>query len=99
MHPIALHLWFKVTYMPGTSCVKAIYSYLHDLDTILQELCSYLLQAQDCMMSYANHHLQELAFEVGVFICLKLQPYRQTSVALRLYEPFKILEMIGPVAY
>lgn len=47
------------------------------------------------------------SFNVGEFLYLKLQPYRQMSLALRrrqklaskYYEPFEILERIGPVAY
>lgn len=47
------------------------------------------------------------SFNVGEFLYLKLQPYRQMSLALRrrqklaskYYGPFEILERIGPVAY
>lgn len=47
------------------------------------------------------------SLNVGEFLYLKLQPYRQMSLALqrrqklapKYYGPFEILERIGPVAY
>lgn len=46
-------------------------------------------------------------YKVGEYVYLKLQPYRQVSVAVRrnlkltarYYRPFKITERIGKVAY
>lgn len=95
------------SYIPGTSRVEAVDEYLRDRDTILRELRHNLLKAQDIMKSQADRHRREVTFEVGDYVYLKLQPYRQTSVAFRrslklsprYFGPFPIIEKVGPVAY
>jgi hypothetical protein len=55
---------------------------------------------------YDRRH-REKDYEVGDWVYLRLQPYRQTSISLRknlklaprYYGPFKILRRIGAVAY
>lgn len=74
---------------------------------LLATLRQNLTQAQQRMRDTANRHRRHVEFEVGEFVWLKLQPYRQHSVAhplsaklsRRYYGPFEILERIGPVAY
>ena len=59
------------------------------------------------MVKQANKHRQDKNFEVGDWVYLKLQPYRQISVdhrssqklAKRFYGPFRVRRRIGPVAY
>ena len=59
------------------------------------------------MKQNADKHRVERSFEVGDEVYLKLQPYRQSPIALRrnlklsskYYGPFKILQKIGPAAY
>jgi hypothetical protein len=49
----------------------------------------------------------ENVFQVGDLVCLKLQPYKQLSMALRknekrnprFYGPYKIIQKVGGVAY
>ncbi|KAL9441336.1 hypothetical protein AB3S75_019923 [Citrus x aurantiifolia] len=59
------------------------------------------------MQQKANAHCRELELRVGDQVLVKLQPYRQLSVANRLsnklakryYGPFRVMERIGAVAY
>lgn len=96
-----------ITYIPGTSRVAAVDTYLHDRDAILLELRSNLLRAQGRMRSFADRHRRDLTFEVGTYVLVKLQPYRQQTVvsrssmklAPRFFGPYQILEKIRPAAY
>ncbi|XP_071917200.1 uncharacterized protein [Coffea arabica] len=59
------------------------------------------------MKQYADQHRTERSFSVGDWIFLKLQPYRQQTIAVRkclklsakYYGPFQVEEKIGAVAY
>ncbi|KAL0398579.1 UNVERIFIED_CONTAM: Retrovirus-related Pol polyprotein from transposon.6 [Sesamum radiatum] len=74
---------------------------------VMQLLKDNLHLAQQRMKLYADKRRSEREFEVGDEVFLKLQPYRQTSVALRkqlklsakYFGPYKILEKVGKVAY
>ncbi|KAA8540964.1 hypothetical protein F0562_024898 [Nyssa sinensis] len=96
-----------LTYVPGTARVQAVDEYLQDRDQILRELRRNLQLAQERMKSQANQHRREVSFNIGDYVYLKLQPYRQTSIAFRgslklsprFYGPYKVIERVGPVAY
>lgn len=59
------------------------------------------------MKQQADKRRSERAFEVGDWVLLKLQAYRQQSVerrrseklSPRFFGPYEILEKVGPVAY
>jgi len=80
---------------------------LQDRDRLLGELKNNLLKAQNSMKCRADSKQRDTQFLVGDHVFVKLQPYRQSSIALRknqklsmrYFEPFEILERIGPVAY
>ncbi|GAU11620.1 hypothetical protein TSUD_346120 [Trifolium subterraneum] len=80
---------------------------LMERDTILQQLKNNLLKAQQYMKKQADKHRIELQFQIGDLVLVKLQPYRQHSVALRknqklglrYFGPFEIIAKVGAVAY
>ncbi|KAL2230686.1 UNVERIFIED_CONTAM: Transposon Ty3-G Gag-Pol polyprotein [Sesamum indicum] len=74
---------------------------------VLQMLKENLQLAQHRMKIYADRKRTEREFQVGDEVFLKLQPHKQTSVALRkrlklsakYYGPYKIVEKVSKVAY
>lgn len=66
-----------------------------------------LSQAQNKMKHQCNKKRIERSFEVGDWVYHKLQPYRQTSVAVRkslklyvkYYGPYKVVAKVGTVTY
>jgi len=68
----------------------------------------HLLQAQNRMKQYADSRRSDRVFQIGDFVYLKLQPYRQHSLkgrhlphklSPRFYGPFEIQDRVGPLAY
>lgn len=63
--------------------------------------------AQNRMVQLANKHRSERLFAKGKLVHVKLQPYRQKTLAHRqsqkpaskYYSPYKVLTRIGTVAY
>ncbi|KAL0352109.1 UNVERIFIED_CONTAM: hypothetical protein Scaly_1599600 [Sesamum calycinum] len=74
---------------------------------IMQLLKDNLHLAQERMKLFADKKISKREFDVGDEVFLKLQPYKQTSVALRkqlklyakYFGPNKVLEKMGKVAY
>ena len=96
-----------LSYIPGTAKVQAVDEYLRDRSTILRELQHNLNLARNRMKTQADQHRREVHFQVGGFVYLKLQPYRQSSVtfhgllklAPHFFGPYEILAKVGPVSY
>ncbi|GKD58109.1 hypothetical protein Tco_1295618, partial [Tanacetum coccineum] len=59
------------------------------------------------MRNQANQKRWELTFQVGDYVFLNIQPYRQNTLAKRRYEklslrffgPYRVKRAVGPVAY
>jgi len=74
---------------------------------MLKVLKFHLQRAQNRMKQNGNKHRSERSFEVGDFVFVKLQPYRQVSVAnminaklsLKFFGPFEIFSKVGAIAY
>lgn len=96
----------------GLSAVDA--SNIPELDEWLQErqLMSKVVQlhlqrARDRMKRHTDKHRSERSFNVEDSLYLRLQPYIQSSVAVRsnnklsfrFFGPFQIVERVGTVAY
>ncbi|GJS57062.1 retrotransposon protein, putative, unclassified [Tanacetum coccineum] len=55
-------------------------------DDMIKLLRQNLQKAQDRMRNQANQKQRELTFQVGDYVFLKIQPYRQKTLAKRRYE-------------
>ncbi|KAJ0575909.1 putative nucleotidyltransferase, Ribonuclease H [Helianthus annuus] len=94
-------------YIPGTNSNASIDMSLSHHQEILASLKTSLEVARARMVKQANKHRLEKEFDVGDWVYLKLQPYRQRTVAARasqklskrFFGPYKIIERIGKVAY
>lgn len=73
----------------------------------IQLLKFHLQRAQDMMVHFANRHRTDRQFDVGNWVYLKLQPYRQLTLRKRVQNklsskfcgPFQVIQHIGIVAY
>ena len=94
-------------YLAGDSKVEAVDRTLQAREAAIRMLKFYLQRAQNRMKQQANKHRTDRQFQVGELVYVKLQPYRQTTIAhrrclklfARFFGPYKILEKVGEVAY
>ncbi|PNY17781.1 Ty3/gypsy retrotransposon protein [Trifolium pratense] len=95
------------SYIAGSSSIEACDSVLQSRDEILTLLRKNLNKAQVRMKANADKHRKEVNFDIGAWVYVKLQPYRQISLsrtkyhklAKRYYGPYLISAKIGTVAY
>lgn len=94
-------------YHPGEANSEMVDRSLKARYAVIQLLKFHIVRAKQGMKDIANKHRTDRCFEVGYWVCLKLQPYRQLSVAIRPFNklaakyfgPYLIIERIGVVAY
>ena len=80
---------------------------LQERDVVLESLKQNLLRAQEIMKAQADKERRDVVLNVGDMVYLKLQPYRQKTVARRFcqklaakfYGPYRVVERIGATAY
>lgn len=96
-----------LSYTTGSTHNQAVDRLLSNQEQVIQTLKENLQQAQNRMKIYADKRRTEREFTEGDWVYLRLQSYRQKSVAhhhnLKLsscfYGPFQVLKKIRSVAY
>uniref|UniRef100_A0A2N9H8H7 RNA-directed DNA polymerase n=1 Tax=Fagus sylvatica TaxID=28930 RepID=A0A2N9H8H7_FAGSY len=90
-------------YEYGSTAVAQVDNSLRERDNILQLLKENLVVAQNRMKTNADKHRREQEFDVGQWVYLKLQPFRQNSVrdrgkmklSPRFYGPYQLKLKLG----
>lgn len=96
-----------LSYVPSTTQIEAVDMELRSREQVLKELRERLLAAQERMKRFYDAKHADRSFEVGDYVYLKLQAYRQAFLSMRknlelsarFYGPYEVIEKVGQVAY
>lgn len=91
----------------GTTKIQVVEDHLKSRDQIAKILKENLEAAQQRMKCQTDLHRTERSFNAGEWVFLRLQPFRQNSVAMRrnlklsprFYRSYQILQKVGQDAY
>ena len=94
-------------YLAGTSNNEAVDSLLTSRQELHDTLQRRLLKAQASMKVHADSKRQDITFEPGQWVYVRLRPFRQRSMHItmnpklskRYFGPFQIIARVGQVAY
>ncbi|PKA66820.1 putative mitochondrial protein [Apostasia shenzhenica] len=96
-----------IPYIASSASVETVDRSLQAKEEMLRVIKNHLHQAINRMKVQADKHRRERELQVGDFAYVKLQPYRQHSLARRksyklsprFFGPFEVLAKVGKVAY
>ena len=81
LHPCTFPTFLMI---PKDSAVESVDEYLSAKEEVIKRVREHLLVAQNRMTMVANRKRSDRSFEINDYVFLKLQPYRQQSMARRL---------------
>ncbi|XP_042017275.1 uncharacterized protein LOC121765260 [Salvia splendens] len=95
-----------VPYLPGDSDIEAIDIALRDREEMIVILKKNIEKAAARMKKQADLHRFDREFQIGDWVWLKLQDYRQKSIRgkhhkfeAKFFGPYQIVDRMGKVAY
>jgi hypothetical protein len=97
----------QIPYLSKDFAVESVDEYLSAKEEVIKRVKEHLLVAQNKMTTVANRKRSDRSFEINDYVFLKLQPYRQQSMAYRssqklaakYYGPYQVIAKIGSMAY